>query len=294
MIIPESSKQNVPALDNNTVGYLRIIVRGSNDVASAVAHRLFSAGYSVVIHEVSKPTDTRRKMSFTDAIFEGETSLEGVSARKIVGVPAVQTALVNHIFIPIHVGTFHRLVKKLSPQVIVDARMRKHKKPMSQIHLAPLTLGLGPNFIAGVNVRIAIETARGEDLGRVITTGRTTPLKGEPISIEGHARDRYLYAPYAGDFKTTFQIGEMVTEDQVIASINDMPLTAPISGVIRGLTHDSVPVELRTKVIEIDPRCKKAQIDGIGERPMRIANGVLTAIQQWKTKVGTVVPSQAK
>jgi len=272
---------------------LRVLIRGSNDVASAVAHLLFRAGYGVVLHDDPKPNVTRRKMAFADAIFDGEATLAEVTARRVDSVN-LQSELISPTFIPIVVSDFFRLVEKFRPQVLVDARMRKHKKPVSQIHLAPLTLGLGPNFIAGINVRIAIETARGEDLGQVITAGRTMPLQGEPISIEGHARDRYLYAPYAGNFKTTFQIGDMVTEDQVIASINDMPLTAPISGVIRGLTHDSVPVELRTKVIEIDPRGEKAQIDGIGERPMRIANVVLTAIQLWKTKVGTVAPSQAK
>jgi xanthine dehydrogenase accessory factor len=262
---------------------LRVLVRGSNDVASAVAHCLFRAGYGVVLHDDPKPTVTRRKMAFADAIFDGEAFLEGVTARRMEGVN-LRSELISPKFIPVVFSDFFRLVEKLRPQVLVDARMRKHKKPARQFHLAPLTIGLGPNFIAGVNVRIAIETARGEDLGRIVMSGRTTPLQGEPISIEGHARDRYRYAPYAGKFKTAFQIGDMVTEDQVIASINEISLTAPISGVIRGLTHDSVPVKAQTKVIEIDPRGEQAQIEGIGERPARIAEGVLQAIQDWEAK----------
>jgi len=46
---------------------LRILVRGSGDIGSAVAHRLFEAGYAVVIHDTTQPTTTRRKMAFTDA-----------------------------------------------------------------------------------------------------------------------------------------------------------------------------------------------------------------------------------
>jgi xanthine dehydrogenase accessory factor len=262
---------------------LRILVRGSNDVASAVAHRLFQEGYSVVLHDDPKPTVTRRKMAFADAIFDGETTLDGVTAKRVDTVN-LRARLLAPVCIPILVNDFYRLVEKLRPQVLVDARMRKHKKPARQIHLAPLTIGLGPNFTAGVTVRIAIETARGEDLGRVIASGRTAPLQGEPINIEGHARDRYHYAPCAGRFKTTFQIGDMVTEDQVIAFINDVPLTAPISGVIRGLTHDDVPVKEKTKIIEIDPRGQQAQVEGIGERPARIAEGVLQAVQDWEAK----------
>jgi xanthine dehydrogenase accessory factor len=262
---------------------LRVLVRGSNDVASAVAHRLFGAGYGVVIHDDPKPTVTRRKMAFADAIFDGEATLEGVTARRVESMN-LRSELMSPTFIPIAASDFYRLIEKLRPQVLVDARMRKHKKPVRQIHLAPLTIGLGPNFAAGVNVRIAIETARGGDLGRVITSGRTASLQGEPISIEGHARDRYLYAPCAGRFKTTFQIGDMVTESQVIAFINNAPLKAPISGVIRGLTHDDVLVKEKTKIIEIDPRGEQAQVEGIGERPARIAEGVLQAVQGWEAK----------
>lgn len=271
---------------------MRILVRGSNDVASAVAHRLFGAGYGVVIHDDPKPTVTRRKMAFADAIFDGEAMLEGVTAKRIEGVN-IRSELISPSFIPVVVSDLFRLVKKLRPQVLVDARMRKHKKTNRQFHLAPLTIGLGPNFIAGRNVHIAIETARGEHLGQVIQHGKTLPLEGEPISFEGHARDRYVYAPQAGKFSTRFQVGDKVTAGQVIAVINETPLSAPISGVLRGITHDDVSVEQHTKVIEVDPR-EQAQITGIGERPARIAEGVLNAIQNWEAGTGSTAISEAE
>jgi xanthine dehydrogenase accessory factor len=258
----------------------RVLVRGSNDIASAVAHRLFQEEYGVVLHDDPRPTVTRRKMAFADAIFNGETTLEGVTAKRVDNVN-LRGELLSHAFIPVLVCDIFRLVEKLRPQVLVDARMRKHKKPAHQFHLALLTIGLGPNFFAGRNVHIAIETARGEHLGQVIQHGRTFPLEGEPISLEGHARDRYVYASLTGKFSTRFQVGDMVTVGQVVAVINETPLTAPISGVLRGITHDDVSVEQHTKVIEIDPR-EQAQISGIGERPARIAEGVLTAIQTWE------------
>lgn len=260
---------------------LRILVRGSNDVASAVAHRLFREGYGAVLHDDSKPTVTRRKMAFADAIFDGEATLDGVTARRVDSVN-LRGELISPRFIPVVVSDIFRLVEKLRPQVLVDARMRKHKKPSRQFHLAPLTIGLGPNFSAGMNVHIAIETARGEHLGQVIQQGRTLQLEGEPVSFEGHARDRYVYAPITGKFLTLLQVGDKVIAGQVVAVINETPLIAPISGVLRGITHDGVPVEQHTKVIEIDPRGEQAQITGIGERPARIAEGVLAAIQNWE------------
>lgn len=266
---------------------LRILIRGSNDVASVVAHRLFGAGYGVVIQDDSKPTVIRRKMAFADAIFDGEATLEGVTARRMDSVN-LRGELISPMFIPVLVSDFFRLVEKLRPQVLVDARMRKHKKPNRQFHLASLTIGLGPNFFAGRNVHIAIETARGEHLGQVIQHGETLPLEGEPISLEGHARDRYVYTPITGKFSTRFQVGDKITVGQVVALIHETPLTVPISGVLRGITHDDVSVEQHTKVIEVDPRGEQAQTSGIGERPACIAEGVLAAIQtdfDWSSRI---------
>jgi xanthine dehydrogenase accessory factor len=58
-----------------------------------------------------------------------------------------------------------------------------------------------------------------------------------------------------------------------------MALTAPLDGLLRGLTRDGVPVSVRTKVIEVDPRNREAEVRGIGERPRRIADGVLLALR---------------
>ena len=47
--------------------------------------------------------------------------------------------------------------------------------------------------------------------------------------------------------------------------IGDVPLRAPIDGILRGLTHDGVPVAKKTKVIEVDPRADLARITGISQ-----------------------------
>ncbi|MCL4528497.1 MAG: hypothetical protein M1282_03695 [Chloroflexi bacterium] len=261
---------------------LRVIIRGSNDVASAVAHRLFAGGYGVVIHEVPYPTATRRRMSFTDAVFDGHTMLDGVEGRLIKRLHLLQGELTIHHIIPVVVKDFYELMRILHPQILVDARMRKHIQPESQRGLTDLVIGLGPNFIAGETVDIAIETNWGDSLGQIIEQGATNPLQGEPREIDGHARDRYVYAPTTGIFHAPLQIGDHVTQGQEIAHIESIPLHAPVTGVLRGLTHDGVPVTPGTKVIEVDPRTQDAQVSGIGERPASIADGVLTAIQIWE------------
>ncbi len=259
-----------------------ILVRGSGDVGSAVAHALFKAEYGVVIHDSTLPSVTRRKMAFCDAIFNGSATLDGVTARLLDNISKLEAALAAHNQVPITVLDFSEIFAALQPKVMVDARMRKHEQPEVQIALAPFTVGLGPNFIAGENVHAAIETGWNDELGRVIWRGAARPLEGEPQSIAGHARDRYVYSPAAGLFRTAMQVGDAVFAGQEVARVDDISLHAPIAGVLRGLTHDGVPVARKTKVIEVDPRGAHAQISGIAQRPRRIAQGVLEAVRAWE------------
>jgi len=64
-----------------------VLVLGVNDVASAVAHRLWSDGYAVVLISEPQPVVTRRGMAFADAVFDGEAELKGVVARRVEACP---------------------------------------------------------------------------------------------------------------------------------------------------------------------------------------------------------------
>jgi xanthine dehydrogenase accessory factor len=256
-----------------------ILVRGCGDVGSAVALALFRAGHAVLIHDSVQPTATRRKMAFCDAMFDGSALLEGVCGRRIDDLPQIKAWLHSGNVIPLTALDIHTVLEALRPDVLVDARMKKHDQPEVQMTLAPLTIGLGPNFIAGETVHAAIETGWNEDLGKIIWKGATRPLEGEPQTIAGHARDRYVYAPVEGIFRTSFQIGSMVAEGEEVATIGEVPLCAPIRGMLRGLTHDGVPVAKKTKVIEVDPRGDQVLVTGIAKRPGQIANGVLEVVR---------------
>ena len=259
---------------------LRVLVRGSNDVASAVAHRLFSAGYAVAIHDGPAPTATRRKMAFADALFDGRAVLAAVVATRLDSPALLPNYLAGDNGIPILVGDLAGLLAVLVPDVLVDARMRKRDLPGSQRGLAALTTGLGPGFVAGETVDIAVETGW-DGLGRIVAHGATRPLAGEPRSLGGHARDRYVYAPTDGVFRTACQIGQVVAAGEIVAVLEGTALRAPVGGVLRGLTRDGVPVVPGTKVVKVDPRGDPAAVAGIGERPDRISAGVLLAVEQW-------------
>lgn len=258
-----------------------VVVRGCGDVGSAVAHRLFRAGYPVLIHDCPSPAAPRRGMAFTDAVFDRRCTLEGVEAVRLDALTYLPEALARREAIPMVVAPLDEVLSRLlpGPAVLVDARMRKRSIPEPQRDLARLTIGLGPNFVAGQTTHLVIETSWGEPLGRVIAKGASAALSGEPRTYGGHARDRFIYAPAAGLFRTRCRIGQAVQAGQAVATLDGARLAAPLTGILRGLVRDGVAIEAGTKCVEVDPRGELANVVGIGERPSRIAQGVLEAIQ---------------
>src|SRR5689334_25040934 len=63
---------------NNTV-----LIRGGGDLATGVALRLHRASIRVVISELAQPLAVRRTVSFSEAVYEGQHTVEGVTARLI-------------------------------------------------------------------------------------------------------------------------------------------------------------------------------------------------------------------
>ena len=263
-----------------------MLVRGIGDIGSAVSHRLFGAGHRVVIHDVPAPAAARRGMAFTDAIFDGSAVLEGVTCRRVEQLPELAEASGGSgellpresRWIAATTLPLEEVVASLRPAVLVDARMRKRAVPEPQRHLAALTIGLGPNFVAGETTDLVVETSWGERLGTILTEGSPAPLAGEPRTYGGHARDRFVYAPGPGTFRTTAVIGERVKAGQVVATLDGVGLAAPLDGILRGLTHDGVVVEQGAKCIEVDPRGDIRHVTGIGERPGAIGDAVVRAV----------------
>ena len=79
---------------------LLILIRGAGDLASGVAWRLHRCGFSVVMTEVERPLVVRRTVAFAEAVFAGETTVEGVTARRAVGVTEAR-ALLGQRVIPV-------------------------------------------------------------------------------------------------------------------------------------------------------------------------------------------------
>ena len=259
-----------------------VVIRGAGDVGSAAAHALFGAEYAVVLQDEPRPSHARRGMSFTDAFYDGVATLAGRVGKRARDAADLPPMIRCRRAVAVTDIPIAHVLDLISPEVLVDARMRKRITPESQRGLAALVVGLGPNYEAGQNADLVVETGWGEDLGKVIRVGRSRELAGEPQLIEGHGRDRYVYSSCDGIFATTLRIGDRVHLGQEVARVGDAPLHAPLSGMLRGLTHAGAIVTVGAKVIEVDPRASAAQVYGLGDRPRRIAVGVVDAVDDWR------------
>lgn len=255
-------------------------IKGGGDIGSAVAHALLGAGLKPILAEQPAPVISRRRMALGSALHEGEAMLEGVRGRAVETAEAALACLEEPRCVPVLAWTAERAPQGIVAAVVVDARMRKKQQPPVQIGEAALVIGIGPGFEAGVHAHVVVESDWGEQLGRVIRQGASRAYTGQPRVVEGFGKERYLYAPHGGIFHTPRDVAEPVEAGDELGRVDDTPLLARIGGVLRGVAHDGVTVTEGAKLAEVDPRGDPAACVGIGERPRRIAEGVLEAVRE--------------
>lgn len=253
-----------------------VIIRGAGDLATGVAHRLWQAGFEIIMLELHQPLVVRRTVSFAAAVFEKAIVVEGVKAELCLKVENVPNLLARNT-IPVFIDPEATAIKALQPQIVIDATMTKINR-ITRLNDAEFVIGLGPGFTAGVDVDVVVETNRGHALGRVIYTGPATLNTGEPGIVAGYGRERLIRSPVDGIFNPHKDIGDLVEKDELIADVDGSPIRAEISGMIRGLLYPGLKVKAGIKVGDIDPRGTEIDYMSISDKARAIGGGVLEAI----------------
>ena len=259
-----------------------ILIRGGGDLATGVALRLIRSGLRVVVTEIAQPLAVRRTVSFAEAVYSEQITVEGVTAHRIPDpTDSFRILMVlGKQQIPVLVDPDCSSAKALHASVIVDARMTK--RPPEPIGYVPqLYLGLGPGFEAGVNCQVVIETRRGAMLGRVYWQGGPDPDTGQP---EGDPQ-RVLRAPADGTFIAYKQIGDHCEEGELIAEIQpssienpSSKILSPFPGVLRGLLHAGLVTTRGLKIGDIDARDDPRLCQMVSDKALSVGGGVLEAI----------------
>jgi xanthine dehydrogenase accessory factor len=258
------------------IEHLVVLIRGGGDIASGVAHRLSRCRFKVVMTEVAHPLAVRREVSFSEAVFEGEKTVEGLTA-KLIGSCDQIPEIWNAGMLPIMIDPEAAVKDCLQPSVLVDAILAK-RNVGTRITDAPLVIGLGPGFRAGMDVHLVVETKRGHDLGRVISEGEAERDTGIPAEILGFSVERVLRASKPGRLKCLKGIGDYVDPGDIVALVDDVPIKAHIKGIIRGLLRDGSEVYEGMKTGDVDPRGIREFCYSISDKARAIGGGALEGI----------------
>lgn len=254
-----------------------ILVRGGGDIATGTIYRLHQCGYRILVLETDRPTAIRRKVAFSDAVYQGTTEVEGVVCRKVDHYEEALLCWERHE-VPLTIDPEGRMIQKLKPQVVIDAILAKKNLGTNRA-MAELTIALGPGFYAGQDVDYVIETMRGHDLARIITEGEAIPNTGTPGIIAGYGKERVIHAPANGYIRLLSNIGDLVEKDQILAMIEGTAVKASLTGVLRGIIPDGFYVQKGLKIADIDPRKEQQKnCSTISDKARCIAGSVLEIV----------------
>ena len=266
-----------------------IIVRGGGDLATGTIYKLKKSGFPVLILEVPNPSAIRRNVAFCEAVYQGTQTVEDMTCYLVESVEQAEQ-FINEGKLCVLVDPMGESIARLKPLAVIDAILAK-KNLGTNRNMAPITLALGPGFVAGEDVDAVIETKRGHNLGRVLWEGAAAPNTGIPGIVGGYGKERVIHCPAKGILRNVKKITDTVSRGEVIAVVEtedgNVPVEATLDGILRGLIRDGYPVHVGFKMADIDPRAEEYEnCFTISDKARCIAGGVLEALLQRKGELG--------
>lgn len=253
------------------------VIKGGGEMASGVALCLHRAGLRrILLLEVAAPLAVRRTVSFCEAVHAGTWQVEEVTARKAAIIEEMEAAW-QLGEVAVAVDPKWKFIQTLRPQLVIDATLAKRNLG-TNMGEAPLVMGLGPGFTAGLDVHLVIETQRGHNLGCVYSHGSAEPNTGVPGPIEGYTTERVLRAPCSGLVRAQHKLGDLVEAGELVCTVDGQEVRAAIGGVLRGLIRPGLRVERGVKIGDVDPRGKVEYCWSISEKARALGGAVLGAL----------------
>lgn len=253
-----------------------VFIRGAGDLATGIAVRLHNAGFAIVMTDLEQPLAIRRTVSFCSAIQEKRYTIENVHAVSVSSIQEVRHAIQQNE-IPIFANGEELIKKELSPDIIIEATLAKRNLNLTAKD-ARIVIAVGPGFTAPQDCHAVIETKRGHYLGKIYYNGSAIPDTKIPGNIGGYTKERLLLAPADGTLNTKVEIGSSVHAGDIVATVNNEPMIAQISGMVRGLLPNGTIVTKGMKSGDIDPRNEKDYCYSISDKARAISGSVLEAI----------------
>lgn len=255
---------------------LSIIIKGGGEMASGIAWRLYRSGFTkIILLETEMPLAVRRNVSFCETVYEGRKEVDGVEAILTSDDVEINAAL-DRKQIAVVVDSSWKTIGRRKPKIVIDAILAKRNLGTRRDE-ADLVIGLGPGFTAGEDVDVVVETNRGPNCGRLLYSGSAEKNTAVPGAIMGFDAERVVRAPVDGLFKASVQIDDQVQGGDTIGIVDNTPVTAAISGIVRGLIRDNITVTKNLKLGDIEPR-QGVDTSLVSDKSLGLGGAVLEAI----------------
>ena len=161
---------------------LTILMRGRRRDGQRVAHRLWRAGFRLVMLDLPAPLAVRRRVSFCEAVHQGSMTVEDATAILIDG-PEQADAVWKKGRLPLLVDPEMTSLKALNPDILIEATLSKKNDYGLNPNMAPLVIALGPGFQSPKDAHYVIETNRGpQPWAGSSNPGRPSPTPGTPAT----------------------------------------------------------------------------------------------------------------
>jgi xanthine dehydrogenase accessory factor len=228
------------------------LVLGCGESGSAIALALHAAGYAVALLDEADPAWHRRGMALTNAWYAGNAELDGEGAVFCASLKSLPPVLARRL-IAATTWSWPAVADALAPRLIVDARGAKRRGSQVLRGHAPVTIGIGADFAAGVHVDRALAPA---------------------IDSTPHA----VAATRHGRFMTDRRIGDAVRSGQVVGGLGLEAVRAPATGVLIGLAARGARIEPGDTIVEVDPAGVAHRCFGVAEGARRVAAELMSVL----------------
>ena len=271
----------------------RVLIRGAGELASATAHHLYRQGFQCILMlERRYPKAVRRQVCYSEAILDGTKTIQDVCARFVGNVDEVEEANLTGEIAVAALG-LEDVLHRWQPRIFIEAAMLRKNWGLKR-NLAPVVIALGPGYVARKDCDAVVDTVRGPQVGSVLEDTGERLVSEPPAEIMGYAKERAVKAVRDGIFFTHHEIGGQVERGERIGTVVSVygiedfrqgvpvdasyPVTARISGTLRGLLRDGVPVQDGDRIADIDPRGITEDLNHISDKSHRVAEGVHEAL----------------
>lgn len=259
----------------------QIVILGAGDKGTALAIRLFRAGYAPILLERENPTDLYHFRNYSSVVYSGNKYVEGIECVSIFPEIPLRKSLstidscIKNRNIPLLAGDDQAFLDLLNPEIVVDCRSGLIAESIENWENYSHYMRIGNQFRPGVHGNHIIGD-RGRAAGRVFHPDIKEYFDDEnPIR-----RTMPVTAPLEGVFIAEKSIGDQVHERESIGSISGIAIMAPETGYLTGVTHSGHFVAFHQPLfmIKSTARFNKSMIHCIPSEYFAIAGGILEAI----------------